>query len=92
MLRGRSLSVLHADSGTWKQAWVDNQGGFFSFTAAVDGDQRIFATELQRDGEVLRGQPMVFHGIEQNRFTWDWEGTRDGGQTWTRLWRLNYLR
>jgi len=92
LLRGRSLSVLHKGSGLWKQAWADNQGGFFVFTAELDGQRRIFATEMRADGEKLRGQRMVFHSIQTDSLVWDWEGTNDGGKTWQLLWRLNYRR
>jgi hypothetical protein len=92
LLRGRSLSVLHKASGTWKQAWADNQGGFFALTGSADGARRIFATDLRTEGDQTRGQRMVFHAIEPDRFTWDWEGTTDGGRSWTLLWRLEYRR
>ena len=91
-LRGRSVSVLQQASGTWKQTWVDNQGGYFAFSASVDGERRIFATEfVERDGKTV-GQRMVFHDIRRDAFTWDWEGTADGGKSWKRLWRIEYQR
>ena len=92
LLHGRSLSVLHKASGTWRQAWVDNQGGFFAFTASVEGDKRVFATDVRADGDTQRAQRMVFHAIQQNSFTWAWEGNRDGGRGWALLWRLEYRR
>ena len=92
VLRGRSISVLHQASGIWKQAWADNQGGYFSLSASTDGDKRIFATDLAAVGDQLRGQRMVFHSIRPERFTWDWEGTVDGGKNWRQLWRIEYQR
>ena len=93
LLRGRSISVLQQNSGIWQQAWADNQGGYFSFSASVDGDKRIFATAMQPGPDnSLRGQRMVFYDIRPDRFSWDGEGTRDGGKRWTLLWRLSYLR
>ena len=35
---------------------------------------------------------MVFHHITKDAFTWDWEGTTDGGKTWKLLWQLDYRR
>ncbi|HEX6703600.1 MAG TPA: hypothetical protein VF169_02470 [Albitalea sp.] len=87
-LKGRSLSVLHKASGTWRQAWTDNQGGYFSFTAQVDGDKRIFITDVVDQ----KAQRMVFHSIRKNALSWDWESTKDGGTTWTRQWRIDYQR
>ena len=91
LLRGRSLSVRD-NAGQWHQAWADNQGGFFALAASADGDKRIFATALTAAGDEVKGQRMVFHHITKDAFTWDWEGTTDGGRTWKLLWQLDYTR
>lgn len=90
-LKGRSLSVRHK-SGVWKQAWTDNQGGYFSLTAQVDGDKRIFVTDPVRADGKETAQRMVFHAIRKDTLTWDWERTEDGGKTWKLLWRIDYRR
>ena len=93
ILRGRSVSVLQQSTGIWQQVWADNQGGYFAFSASVDGDKRIFATALLPGADnIVRGQRMVFYNIQANSFAWDWEGTRDGGRSWSLLWRLAYFR
>jgi hypothetical protein len=91
MLKGRSLSVL--SNGVWRQAWADNQGGFFAFSGQVDGDKRIFisAPRTLKDGKTLL-QRMVFHAITPTSLTWDWESSDDGGQRWTLQWRALYTR
>ncbi|WP_280152392.1 hypothetical protein [Piscinibacter sp. XHJ-5] len=86
--KGRSLSVLHKATGVWRQAWTDNQGGYFSFTAQVDGDRRIFITDMAK----ATAQRMVFHAIRSDSLTWDWERTDDGGKSWKLLWRIQYKR
>ena len=91
LLRGRSLSVRD-NAGQWHQAWADNQGGFFNLTASADGDKRLFSTALIPAGDQVKGQRMVFHHITKDAFTWDWEGTTDGGKTWKLLWQLDYKR
>ena len=91
LLRGRSLSVRD-NAGQWHQAWADNQGGFFNLTASADGDKRLFSTALIPAGDQVKGQRMVFHHIAKDAFTWDWEGTTDGGKTWKLLWQLDYKR
>ncbi len=91
LLKGRSLSVRDPQ-GLWHQAWADNQGGFFALTASADGDRRLFSTALTTVGDQVKGQRMVFHHIAANAFTWDWEGTTDGGRTWKLLWQLDYRR
>ena len=92
LLHGRSLSVLDKATGAWRQAWADNQGGFFALAASVDGDKRVFATAMAPVGDQVRGQRMTFHAIRRDALTWDWEGTVDGGKTWKLLWQLDYHR
>jgi len=91
LLKGRSLSVRDP-AGQWHQAWADNQGGFFVLTGSAAGDRRLFSTALTPAGAEVTGKRMVFHHITRDAFTWDWEGTSDGGRTWTLLWRLDYRR
>ena len=88
---GKSLSVMDANS-KWHQAWTDNQGGYYDFVGEVIGDKKIFKTKLvERDGKKII-QRMVFYNIKKDAFSWDWEGTRDGGETWNLLWRISYSR
>ncbi len=91
MLKGRSLSI--PINGLWRQSWVDNQGGYFTFTAQVDGDRRLFVSAPRplRDGGTLL-QRMIFHAITPQSFTWDWQSSTDGGQTWLLQWRIVYSR
>ena len=90
--KGKSLSVYNPFSNKWHQAWADNQGGYYNFHGVVEGDKKMFQTaQLEKDGKILQ-QRMVFYNIKQDRFTWDWEGTNDGGKTWNLLWRINYTR
>jgi hypothetical protein len=91
LLKGRSLSVRDP-AGQWHQAWADNQGGFFALTGSADGDKRLFSTALVTVGDQVKGQRMIFHDISKDAFTWDWEGTTDGGKTWRLLWQLSYRR
>jgi hypothetical protein len=90
-LLGRSLSVLDT-GGVWRQAWADNQGGFFALTGSAEGENRYFSTGFRQVGEQLQGKRMRFYDIQADSFSWDWEGSNDGGKTWTLLWRLHYQR
>ena len=90
-LLGRSLSVLDT-GGVWRQAWADNQGGFFALTGSSDGETRYFSTAFKPVGDQLRGQRMRFYDIRPDSFIWDWEGSSDGGKTWTLIWRIQYQR
>lgn len=90
-LLGRSLSVRDK-AGLWHQAWADNQGGFFALTGSAEGESRYFSTAFQQVGEQLQGKRMRFYNIQTDSFIWDWEGSNDGGKTWTLIWRLHYQR
>jgi len=91
--KGTSLSVYNPQTQTWKQAWADNQGGYFDFTGITENDQRIFQTverELQDGRKII--QRMRFYDIEENNLTWDWESSFDGGESWTLAWRIFYKK
>jgi len=90
--KGTSISVYNAKNKTWRQAWADNQGGYFNFVGDSDGDKKIFKTQpVERDNKtiILR---MVFYDFSNNTLTWDWERSEDGGKTWNLSWRINYAR
>ncbi len=89
---GTSISVFRPSDSTWRQAWADNQGGYFDFIGEIDGETRIFKTHLRPPGADSVIQQMRFYNITENSFTWDWEGTRDGGRNWNLLWRVYYKR
>ena len=90
--KGTSISVFNPKTKIWKQAWADNQGGYYDFTGNIDGNKRIFTTKIkEKDGNqnILR---MVFYDKRKNSFIWDWEGSKDGGKTWSLKWRIYYKR
>lgn len=91
--KGKSFSVYNPQQETWHQAWVDNQGGYIDLKGEMQGNKRIFMTaprELPQGGSII--SRMVFYDIQKDSFTWDWESSRDGGETWTLNWRINYKR
>ncbi|WP_340103531.1 hypothetical protein [Rhodohalobacter sp. 8-1] len=89
---GKSYSVYQPASGEWKQTWVDNNGGYLDFTGKFVDNRRLFT----RTGIDLNGNPimqrMIFYDIREDSFTWDWEVSRDAGNTWTLNWRIKYER
>lgn len=91
--KGTSISVYQTRQKTWRQAWADNQGGYYNFTGKLDGNKRIFQTRVfeLKDGKRLT-QRMVFYNISDDSMTWDWESSNDGGESWTLNWRIFYNR
>lgn len=91
--KGKSMSVYQTAENRWKQAWTDNNGGYFDFTGIIEDEKRIFQTDVNElpDGSTFV-QRMVFYDITEDTFTWDWESSQDGGKTWTLNWRIFYER
>ncbi|MTI89730.1 MAG: hypothetical protein FH748_17395 [Balneolaceae bacterium] len=91
--KGTSISVYQPRFERWKQAWADNNGGYFDFVGKIDGEKRIFQTEVvEREDGSLFTQRMVFYNITDESLTWDWESSNDGGENWTLNWRIFYER
>lgn len=90
--KGTSISVFQPRFNRWKQAWADNQGGYYDFTATFDGEKRIFQTQVFERGEKKIQQRMVFYDIKEDSMTWDWELSLDGGETWQLQWRIFYIK
>ncbi|MDN5211068.1 hypothetical protein QQ020_03375 [Fulvivirgaceae bacterium BMA12] len=90
--KGTSISVYNPKTKQWHQAWADNQGSYFDFTGAIEGDKKIFKTRMiEKEGKKIIRR-MVFYNIQKERMTWDWEGSEDGGKSWKLLWRINYKK
>lgn len=91
--KGTSISVYQPRLEQWKQAWADNNGGYYDFTGKMDGDKRIFQTDqFEREDGSIFTRRMVFYDITENSLTWDWESSTDGGETWRLNWRIFYKR
>lgn len=90
--QGMSLSVFDPKNKSWHQAWADNQGTYYNFEGAAEGDRMIFRTLPRVRGDRTVIQRMVFHHITATDFIWDWESSVDGGTTWARQWRIFYKR
>jgi hypothetical protein len=89
---GRSHSVYDPAAGFWRQTWVDNQGGYLLFAGGMDGDTMELRTPVvERDGKLAVNR-MVFRDIATDSLSWDWQGSRDGGESWDDLWNISYRR
>lgn len=90
--RGHSMSVFDADAGLWRQTWVDSSAGYIVLTGRFKDGRMILSTEpRERDGQIVVNR-MVFRDITRDSLRWDWQGSRDGGETWTDLWNIEYNR
>jgi hypothetical protein len=91
-LRGQSVSIFDVTAGKWKQTWVDNEGGYLDFAGEFKNGQMILAREATHPDGTRSLQRMVFKNITHDEFDWSWEGSKDGGKTWTVVWPIHYKR
>jgi hypothetical protein len=91
-LRGQSVSIFDVTTGKWKQTWVDNEGGYLDFVGEFRDGQMILAREATRPDGTKSLQRMVFKNITHDEFDWSWEGSKDGGKSWTVVWPIHYKR
>jgi hypothetical protein len=85
---GMSLSLYLPAEKHWRQVWVDDQGSWLPFTGGKTGEQFVLTGEPSA-GKTMR---MIFHDIRPDHISWRWEGTRDGGKTWTPQMLIEYRR
>jgi len=89
--KGRSWSVYVEKAKTWKQTWVDNNGGYLDFKGGWQDDQMILYREGYCNGKPCL-QKMRFYNIEEDTLDWIWEISFDYGQTWHTAWEIHYER
>ncbi len=91
-LRGRSVSIFDVRASKWKQAWVDNEGGYLDFVGEFKDGQMILSREATRPDGTKLLQRMVFKNITREELDWSWEASKDGGKTWAVVWPIHYKR
>jgi hypothetical protein len=72
-----SLRKYNPVKGKWEQRWVDT-----SANRTLNEDGTIKASAVRE----------VFYNITEDSFSWKFETTEDGGETWTETWTLEYTR
>jgi hypothetical protein len=89
---GRSYSVFSHEDDEWRQTWVDSSGGYLVLTGWFDGERMELRTApRERDGARVVNR-MVFRDIATDSLRWDWQGSKDGGESWSDLWNIEYRR
>ncbi len=88
---GMSVSVFDERQG-WRQTWVDSTGNYWALLGSPQTEGFSFSvTEEEEDGSEVEKR-MVFSNVEADAFDWRWERSEDGGETWTKLWFIDYRR
>ncbi|MBW3535205.1 MAG: class I tRNA ligase family protein, partial [Gemmatimonadetes bacterium] len=91
---GESFNVYDAGRGVWHQTWVDNAGTLLRLDGGFTGERMV-----------LEGETIAPDGTTTlNRITWSrvdgdpdrvrqlWEGSDDGGRTWSVVFDGLYTR
>ncbi len=89
--KGMSVSTYFKPAGMWRQAWVDDQGGFFSLHGGPQDDGR-FVLNLDRVNEAAPHLRMVWEDISDDSLVWRWQGKADAEADWADRWVINYKR
>ncbi|MCZ7602805.1 MAG: DUF1579 family protein [Melioribacteraceae bacterium] len=90
--RGKSVTTYSSLKNNWLQTWVDNTGNFMVFEGGFDNENMILSRNFKNPEGNEIYQRMIFHSIENNSLVWNWEMSKDGGQTWELRWQIFYKR
>jgi hypothetical protein len=71
---------------------VDESNGYLAFTGGPEGKDFALYGEVIAQNGVQRQMRMVFANIRADGFSWRWEGTTDGGKTWSPQILIEYTR
>jgi hypothetical protein len=89
-LMGHSVSVYHAPTKSWRQTWVDNEGGYIDLQGGPDAKGDFVLLTLP-NGKTKQASRMLYTDIKPDSFTWRWQKSADG-TTWTDNWVISYTR
>ena len=89
--KGMSVSTFHKPAGLWRQAWVDDNGGYFSLYGGPQ-DDGTFKLDMERLTEAAPYRRMVWKNIESDSLDWHWQGKTKEDDEWADLWVINYQR
>lgn len=96
-----SIRTYNPALGKWEQRYLDNSGtGYAEYTGEWNEEagefvaygNRSFKPQSEGGRGELSGAREVFFDIEDDRFSWRWETSSDGGETWSVVWTLEYTR
>jgi hypothetical protein len=89
--KGMSVSMYHNRYQTWRQTWVDDQGGYFALSGGPKegGTFELVNTRLGGQGPHLR---MIWTDIKEGSLTWHWQGKKTDEDDWADQWVIHYTR
>ena len=89
---GKSINFFNAETGKWRQTWVDNQGGVLQLDGEYkDGAMRYAGVTADRDGRKTL-ERLTFLNLSPDRVRQLWEQSKDDGKTWVITFDGDYVR
>ena len=91
---GMSISTLDRRSGQWMQTWTDNQAEVLRFVGgtAEDGAPTFEGAPFTNPQGQEQVNRMTWRNLTADAFDWHWQSSTDGGETWTDMWVIHYVR
>lgn len=90
-LRGQSVSVYDPRSDTWRQTWVDNQGGYIALSGGL-GDDGLFALETVSGNDDRPTFRMIWQDVSDDAMRWHWQQKNMQSGAWEDRWVIDYTR
>jgi len=89
---GKSVNFFNAETGKWRQTWVDNQGGVLELDGEYkDGALRYTGVTADPDGRKTL-ERLTFFNLGPDRVRQLWEQSKDDGKTWVITFDGDYVR
>ena len=89
---GTSVNFYDAESGTWHQTWIDNQGGhLFLQGGQHEQGMRLSGERLDEDGATVIDR-ITWTPLADGRVRQFWEVSKDQGQSWETAFDGYYQR
>ncbi len=79
---GKSFNMYYARDGSWRQTWVDGNGGRLDLAGGLDGQDMVLTGETPAtDGGTARHE-IRWTPLDDGRVRQHWRVSTDGGETW----------
>ena len=79
-----SLFLYDENAGVWRQVWVSVTGLVVTLEGSMEGDAMVLRM-VSENGQPKTDGRSVFKNVDATGFVYEWQQTKDDGQTWTTL-------